>query len=77
MHYADTPNPFGKGDATVTYTIHNTGNAILTARQAVSVSGPFGRWAVNAGKIADSPSCCPATPGRCPCRCTAWLPRSG
>ena len=44
VDYADTPNPLGKGDATVTYTIHNTGNAILTARQTVSVSGPFGRW---------------------------------
>lgn len=27
---------------TVTYTLHNTGNAILGARAAVSVSGPFG-----------------------------------
>jgi len=30
---------------TVSYTIHNTGNAILTARPVVSVSGPFGRFA--------------------------------
>ena len=60
MHYANSPNPLGKGDATVTYTIHNTGNAILTARQTVSVSGPFGRWAVRAGTIADSP---PLLPG--------------
>jgi hypothetical protein len=60
VHYSDTANPIGKGDATVTYTIHNTGNAILTARQTVSVSGPFGRWAVAAGRIADSP---PLLPG--------------
>ena len=33
-------------DATVTYTIHNTGNAILSARQTASLSGPFGRWNV-------------------------------
>jgi hypothetical protein len=59
VHYSDTPNPIGKGDATVTYTIHNTGNAILTARQAVSVSGPFGRWAVGARRIADSPALLP------------------
>jgi hypothetical protein len=45
---------------TVTYTIHNTGNAILSARQSVSVSGPFGRWAKRAGKIADTP---PLLPG--------------
>jgi hypothetical protein len=60
VHYDGTANPVGTGDATVTYTIHNTGNAILAARQRVSVSGPFGRWAVAAGKIADSP---PLLPG--------------
>jgi hypothetical protein len=60
VHYSHAPNPIGKGDATVTYTIHNTGNAILTARQSVSASGPFGRWAVSAGTIADSP---PLLPG--------------
>ena len=59
VRYSGTPDPFGKGDATVTYTIHNTGNAILTARQAVSVSGPFGRLRVRAGRIADSPQLLP------------------
>jgi hypothetical protein len=59
VRYSGTPNPFGKGDATVTYTIHNTGNAILTARQAVSVSGPFGRLRVHAGQIDDSPQLLP------------------
>jgi hypothetical protein len=59
VQYSGTPNPFGKGDATVTYTIHNTGNAILAARQAVSVSGPFGRFGVRAGKIDDSPQLLP------------------
>ena len=47
------------GSETVTYTIHNTGNAILSARQSVSVSGPFGRFAKRAGKIADTPSLLP------------------
>ena len=47
------------GDATVRYTIRNTGNAILTARQTVSVAGPFGRWAVKAGALADSPALSP------------------
>jgi hypothetical protein len=60
VHFSGTPNPLGKGDATVTYTIHNTGNAILTAKQTVSVSGPFGRRGVGAEKIADSP---PLLPG--------------
>jgi hypothetical protein len=35
----------------VTYTLHNTGNAILGARQTVSVTGPFGRWAGKVGRI--------------------------
>lgn len=59
VDYASTLNPLGKGDATVSYSIHNTGNAILSARQAVSVSGPFGRWAIDAGQIADSPALLP------------------
>ncbi|MFU8849760.1 WxL protein peptidoglycan domain-containing protein [Micromonospora sp. SL1-18] len=60
VHYSGTHNPIGKGDATVTYTIHNTGNAILTARQAVSIAGPFRRLKVRAGQIDDSP---PLLPG--------------
>ena len=59
VRYAGTSNPFGKGRATVTYTIHNTGNAILGARQAVSVSGPFGSFAARAGRIDDSPQLLP------------------
>jgi hypothetical protein len=59
VHYSGTSNPFAKGDATVTYTIHNTGNVILTARQAASVSGPFGRLRVRAGQIDDSPQLLP------------------
>jgi hypothetical protein len=46
--------------STVTYTIHNTGNAILTARQTVKVSGPFGRWKAEAGRIPNTP---PLLPG--------------
>jgi hypothetical protein len=52
-------NPVGKGDATVTYTIHNTGNAIVAARQTLSASGPFGLWNTRAGRIADSPQLLP------------------
>jgi uncharacterized membrane protein len=50
----------GKGDATVTYTVHNTGNAILSAHQTVSVSGPFGRWKVAGDRVANTP---PLLPG--------------
>ncbi|MFC4018934.1 WxL protein peptidoglycan domain-containing protein [Micromonospora sp. GCM10011542] len=59
VRYSGTANPFGKGDATVTYTIHNTGNSVLTARQVVSVSGPFGRLGVRAGQIDDPPQLLP------------------
>jgi hypothetical protein len=59
VRYSGNPNPIGKGDATVTYTIHNTGNAILTARQTVSATGPFGRWAVRAGRLAETPALLP------------------
>lgn len=52
LDYAGTLNPFAKGDATITYTINNTGNAILSAQQAASVSGPFGWLRTKAGKSA-------------------------
>jgi len=35
-------SPIGKGTATVSYTVHNTGNVRLTGSQVVSVTGPFG-----------------------------------
>ncbi|MFF3753024.1 WxL protein peptidoglycan domain-containing protein [Streptomyces sp. NPDC002018] len=59
VDYAGTFDPFATGDATVTYTIHNTGNAILSARQAVSVSGPFGWLRAEAGDIAPPPELLP------------------
>ncbi|HET6510304.1 MAG TPA: hypothetical protein VFG42_26155 [Baekduia sp.] len=60
VRYGGTASPLGRGEATVSYTIRNTGNAILTARQAVSASGPFGTWSRHAGRVADSP---PLLPG--------------
>lgn len=41
-------NPFAGGDATVTYTLHNTGNAALSAQAAGQVGGPFGWFAMDA-----------------------------
>jgi hypothetical protein len=40
--YRGTLNPIGRGTATVSYTVHNTGNVRLAARQVVSVTGMFG-----------------------------------
>ena len=54
--YHGSWNPFSKGDATVTYTIHNTGNAIQSAQQAVSVAGPFGLLRTNSAAIAAPPA---------------------
>ncbi|MFD4957661.1 WxL protein peptidoglycan domain-containing protein [Microbacterium sp. NPDC058389] len=41
-------NPFAGGDATVTYTLHNTGNAAIAAATAAKVGGVFGLLAVDA-----------------------------
>ncbi|MCO1596183.1 DUF916 domain-containing protein [Micromonospora sp. RHAY321] len=57
--YGGTFNPFSKGDATVSYTIRNTGNAALAGKQAVSVSGPFGSLRVKAGGISAPPELLP------------------
>jgi hypothetical protein len=48
----------GHRDATVTYTVHNTGNAILAARPSTSVAGPFGMWRAE-GQQSDSPQLLP------------------
>ncbi|MFF0372275.1 WxL protein peptidoglycan domain-containing protein [Micromonospora sp. NPDC005087] len=57
--YGGTLNPFRRGDATVTYKIHNSGNAALSGQQAVSVSGPFGSLRVGAGDVAAPPELLP------------------
>ncbi|MEV6425544.1 DUF916 domain-containing protein [Streptomyces sp. NPDC051662] len=59
VDYSGSANPFAKGDATVTYTIHNTGNALLSSRQTVSVSGPFGWPRTEAGDVAPPPELLP------------------
>ncbi|MFE2171226.1 hypothetical protein ACFXB3_40110, partial [Streptomyces sp. NPDC059447] len=40
--YEGTYSPFGKGSATITYTLRNTGNVRLGARQAVRINSPLG-----------------------------------
>ncbi|MEU6427101.1 DUF916 domain-containing protein [Microbispora sp. NPDC046973] len=59
VRYSGTPNPIGTGEATVTYTIRNNGNSVLAARQAVSLSGPFGHWDARAEHVGDSPRLLP------------------
>ncbi|MBU6530748.1 WxL protein peptidoglycan domain-containing protein [Streptomyces sp. NPDC057245] len=59
VDYGGTANPFGRGDATVTYTLHNTGNALLSGTQNVTLTGPFGWLSTDAGKIAAPPELLP------------------
>ncbi len=59
VDYTGTPNPFGAGDATVTYTVHNTGNVRLSAGQTVALSGPFGWFPVDAGTVTAVPELLP------------------
>ena len=59
VDYHGTANPFGSGHATVSYTIHNTGNATLSATQGVSIEGPFGWLHADAAKVAAPPELLP------------------
>lgn len=61
MHvdYAGSFNPFGAGSATVSYTVHNTGNVRLSAGQTVALAGPFGWFPVDTGEVAAVPELLP------------------
>ncbi|MFS8197493.1 WxL protein peptidoglycan domain-containing protein [Streptomyces sp. CWNU-52B] len=59
VDYHGTANPFGQGDADVTYTLHNTGNALLSGAQKVTLTGPFGTLETHAGRIAAPPELLP------------------
>ncbi|GAA2974958.1 WxL protein peptidoglycan domain-containing protein [Actinokineospora diospyrosa] len=48
VEYDGTPNPVGKGTATVSYTIANTGNTRLSATHSVRIAGLFGWFASDA-----------------------------
>jgi hypothetical protein len=59
IDYAGTFNPFGAGDATVTYTVHNTGNVRLAAGQTLKLAGPFGLLARDVTDVAAVPEILP------------------
>lgn len=50
---------YSGSDATVSYQVHNTGNAIIAARQVASVAGPFGHWDTHSGEVKDTPQLLP------------------
>jgi len=52
-------NPFTGGDATVTYTLHNTGNAAISADPATTVGGVFGLLASDAAAVDTIPELLP------------------
>ncbi|GAA5195172.1 WxL protein peptidoglycan domain-containing protein [Microbacterium jejuense] len=52
-------NPFAGGDATVTYTLHNTGNAAVSAEPASTVGGVFGLLVTDAPAVAAVPELLP------------------
>jgi len=52
-------SPAGTGDATLTYTLHNTGNTLLSAQQSAVATGPFGWFPVDAGDIDAPPQLLP------------------
>lgn len=58
--YEGSANPFSEGSATVTYTLSNTGNVRLGARQAVRVNGLFGT-SVTANGVKDLGDLLPGT----------------
>ncbi|MYR97179.1 MULTISPECIES: WxL protein peptidoglycan domain-containing protein [unclassified Streptomyces] len=57
--YDGSANPFGRGDATVTYTLHNTGNVLLSGAQKATLTGPFGMLSTDAPAIAAPPELLP------------------
>lgn len=52
-------NPLATGDATLTYTLHNTGNTVVSATEAATIAGPFGWFAIDAGEIPAPPRLLP------------------
>ncbi len=56
--YTGVGNPFGGGSVAVTYTVTNTGNIRLRAKQNITVAGLFG-WKVGNSTPADLPEILP------------------
>ncbi|MEW2397000.1 DUF916 domain-containing protein [Streptomyces sp. NPDC046862] len=71
--YHGTANPFGSGSATVTYTIRNTGNVRLAARQAVGVRDGMG-GAAKVARLRDLPELLPGDAVRITTSATGVLP---
>ncbi|MEV7281492.1 DUF916 domain-containing protein [Streptomyces sp. NPDC093111] len=71
--YQGTANPFGQGEATLTYTVRNTGNVRLAARQTVEVRDPLGGSA-EVTRVRDIPELLPGDSVRVTASATGVLP---
>jgi hypothetical protein len=59
VDYAGSASPFAGGDATVSFTLHNTGNTTLAASESATLTGPFGWWPSTVGALEDAPELLP------------------
>ncbi len=59
VDYVGTPHPFATGEAMISYTVRNSGNARLSAGQTVTLSGPFGLFPLEAAGLTDVPELLP------------------
>ncbi|MFC5928175.1 DUF916 domain-containing protein [Cryobacterium melibiosiphilum] len=59
VSYAGTANPFGTGDATVSYSVVNTGNVRVAAGQTVGLAGPWGMLPTDIANVAAVPELLP------------------
>ena len=59
LNWSGSLNPFAGGDATLSYTIRNTGNTVIAALHGTDVSGPFGLFSSEVEAEDDLPQLLP------------------
>jgi hypothetical protein len=59
VSFAGGFNPFAGGEALLSYTLRNTGNAVISAREVATASGPFGMLSTSAASLEDPPQLLP------------------
>lgn len=59
VHIDYAPAPLGAGRATVTYTVRNAGETVISAEQSIAVAGPFGIASRRAGDYQSTPQLLP------------------
>ena len=59
LNWSGSLNPFAGGDATLSYTIRNTGNTVIAALHGTDVSGPFGLFSSEVETEDDLPQLLP------------------